>query len=51
MIIAVVRKQTAEIKDIGVITIFSFLLGEMIFKNVFPKKNTANTKHITLVTV
>ena len=41
--IAVIRKQTAEIKEIGVITNFSFLLGEMIFKNVFPKKNAANT--------
>ena len=38
MQIPTIRKQTALINDIGVITTFSFLLGEKKFKKVFPKK-------------
>ena len=40
---AVIKKQTAAPKDIGVITNFSFLLGEMAFKTVLKKKNPAKT--------
>ena len=43
MHIAVIKKQTAAPKDIGVITNFSFLLGEIIFITVLQKKKTAKT--------
>ena len=40
---AVTIKQTASIKARGVITYFSFLLGEMKFITVFTAKNPPNT--------
>ena len=49
MLIAVIVKQIASVKDMGVIIHFSFLLVEKKFMTVFPKKKTAKNIHAILV--